>query len=152
MGVLGDQIQYKIVPEESLYIIGSDSKNTQSEHLSQEIKLQLADPVVQQRKRLLDLVLCLVVLILSPILLFSKKPWLKGLGKVLFAKKTWIGYSQEGRTDELPKIKAGVFSIDYLLKDKPLDINAKEQLNWIYARYYHPQKDSQLFFQILLNK
>ena len=57
MSHLGPSIEYRIVPEESLSIIGSSSKNSAGELYTIEIRFQIAHYMNRRNKRLLDLLL-----------------------------------------------------------------------------------------------
>ncbi|MDX5321196.1 MAG: glycosyltransferase family 2 protein, partial [Bacteroidota bacterium] len=74
MGALGEsEVNFKIVPEETLYIIGSNTKNTNGEFYTIEMKLALASSSNHQNKRLFDLLSSLGMLALLPFLLITVK-------------------------------------------------------------------------------
>jgi GT2 family glycosyltransferase len=56
------KVMYKIVPQESLFVIGSHSKDTPGDFYTLEFNLALAKPYEQRKKRLFDLFISLVLL------------------------------------------------------------------------------------------
>ena len=82
---LGPSISYKIVPEESLSIIGSSSKNEPGELYTIDIRYNIAQPGQRRNKRVLDFGICLLLLLSSPFwLVFSKKRNILGLSYMSF--------------------------------------------------------------------
>ena len=73
MTKLGTELQYKILPEESLSIIGSHSKNTAGELYTIDIQFAIADPMNRRNKRLFDVLMSLLLFILSPFLLWWQR-------------------------------------------------------------------------------
>jgi Predicted glycosyltransferases len=74
MAQIGPSVSYKIVPEESLSIIGSSSKEEPGELYTIEVRYNIAQPSQRRDKRLLDLALCAGVLATFPLwALFSGK-------------------------------------------------------------------------------
>jgi GT2 family glycosyltransferase len=144
MGKIGrHDIMFKIVPEESLFIIGSNSKNAPGDFYTIEINLLLNKPFEQQKKRVFDIAFSILALGLSPILvLFQKKPFhfFSNWFQVLLGRKTWVGYAKSKNVKLLPRIKEGVLS--------PLDKNNRilneisiQKLNFLYAKDYSIEKD-----------
>ncbi|MFN3446537.1 MAG: nucleoside-diphosphate sugar epimerase/dehydratase, partial [Bacteroidia bacterium] len=82
-GVTLPGVQYKIVPEESSFIIGSNSKNSAGDFYALDISMALSEPQHQRNKRLLDVVIALMFSILSPVLLIVVKHRLQ------FLKNLW---------------------------------------------------------------
>ena len=147
---LGPGVSYKIVPEESLSIIGSSSKDEPGELYTIDIRYQIAQPVERRNKRMLDIGVCLGLIVTLPVwLLFSKKKAqiLNNWVAVLFGEKTWVGYARQEKTQNLPKLKPGIFSpLDSLGNLQP-DENTIARLNFFYARNWEPQKDWTILWQ-----
>ncbi len=144
MGKIGrHDIMFKIVPEESLFIIGSNSKNTPGDFYTIEINLLLNKPFEQQKKRVFDIAFSLLTMLLLPVLLFfQKKPirFFNNWFQVLLGRKTWVGYAKSDNIKLLPRIKDGVLS--------PLDRSNRimndvstQKLNFLYAKDYSIEKD-----------
>ena len=136
-------IQFKIVPEESLFIIGSNSKNTPGDFYTLEINLSLNTPIQLKKKRIFDILVSIILIPVSPILLLfvSKRfNYFSNIFKVLFGEKTWVGYAGF-ENNNLPKIKSGVLTpLDSIGKKNINNITA-QKLNFHYAKDYSIEKD-----------
>ena len=100
-------ILYKIVPEESLFIIGSNNKNTPGDFYTIEINLKLAKAFEQQKKRVFDMIASILLLLLSPVLFpFIRHPknFLPNIFEVLAGQKTWVGLLGRKRFIDCVKI------------------------------------------------
>lgn len=142
-GVTLPGVQYKIVPEESTFIIGSNSKNSAGDFYALDISMALSEPQHQRNKRLLDVLVAMLFTVISPLLLLIVKhrlQFLKNLWEVFFGQKTWVGYTQSSNQNTLPKIKQGVLSpvIKWSNKVEPGTAN---KLNFMYAKNYSIEKD-----------
>ncbi|MEI6507177.1 MAG: glycosyltransferase family 2 protein [Bacteroidota bacterium] len=137
-------IQFKIVPEESLFIIGSNSKNAPGDFYTLEINLSLNTPLQIKKKRLFDVAVSLLLIPVSPLLLLfvnKRLNYLSNIIKVLFGEKTWVGYAITDNYKMLPKIKTGVLSpVDSFGKKNINNVTA-EKLNFLYAKDYSMEKD-----------
>ncbi|HDP74359.1 MAG TPA: glycosyltransferase [Bacteroidales bacterium] len=105
-------VDFKIALYGGESIVGSNSIDTQGELYSLEF-MTLAKPVVRRQKRIFDLLTSTLVIILFPILWIAlKEPFmvLANAFKVLFGKKTWIGYSSQNTSKQFPTLKPSVFS------------------------------------------
>jgi len=136
--------EYKIAPHEGTFIIGSNSIESTGELYTLDIKA-IGTQASKRNKRLFDLsISSLVVLLLPLLLIIIKNPfknWINAL-KVLVGSKTWISYNAEYKTDNLPKIKEGIFP--FKLSSAKTD---ETSLNLFYARNYNVGLD----LKILLN-
>ena len=141
---LGPAVSYKIVPEESLSIIGSSSKNEPGELYTIEIQYNIAQPGQRRNKRVFDLLFCLCLLATLPLwLLFSGKRsvFLKNWFAVFSGKKTWVGYAPHAQNATLPKLKPGVFSPLDELKGLHINENAVARLNFLFAKDWNVWRD-----------
>lgn len=139
-------VDFKIIPEQSDYIIGSNSKDQQGDLYTIEIKLNISKNSCQRNKRVLDIAFSLGCLLLLPIgILFikAKKAYLQNIFSVLFGKKTWVGFS-EYKDSSLPKIKKGIISPAIKLEDHENNIQIKRQLDLLYAKDYQVADDFKL--------
>ena len=145
-------VDYKIAPEDSLSIIGSNSINTRGDLYTVDIKA--IDTVSNRRnKRLLDVLLSgFSILFWLPLALVVKKPWrfLKDAILVLLGRRTWVGYCPTADdTQKLPKIRRGVFHPASAL-EKDIDGSVLNQMNLLYARDYTVWKDVEVFFKSIV--
>ncbi len=144
-------ISFKIAPEDSLSIIGSNSINTRGDLYT--IGIKAIDSFVNRRnKRLFDLLASVAVLGLSPFLLwFVNNPLyaLRNALLVLSGRRTWVGYCTEtAETDkQLPMLRKGVLCPAMLFDDGRNDHAARERLNLLYARDYHVLTDFNIFLR-----
>ena len=141
-------IEYKIAPHHSHFIIG----NTLSNSISELYKIDINSIALRQNeklKRLFDILFSMLVVLLSPFLLFyfgrkTKKLLLNSL-IVLHSKKTWIGYNSINHDykPELPGIKEGIIEVVQKSTIDPLQI---KKMNILYAKDYSIVKDFILVF------
>jgi GT2 family glycosyltransferase len=145
-------VDYKIAPEDSLSIIGSNSINTRGDLYTVDIKA--IDTVANRRnKRLIDIILSgFGLLFWLPLALVVKKPvrFLKDALLVLIGRRTWVGYcNADEELQKLPKIRRGVYSPATPLEKAGgiEDPSVYNQLNLLYARDYTVWKDAEIFFK-----
>ena len=143
MSTLGDHnLDFKIAPEESRYVIGSNSINLKGEYYGVALN-SINKPENQRNKRMFDIISAVTLLLGFPVLLvMGGKP--KGLSKnifsVLMGHKTWVSYDQSTDIIHLPKQKEGVLSPISHLKSKP-SIMTISKLNLLYAKEYKMRND-----------
>lgn len=137
-------VEYKIVAEGSEYIIGSSSKNTKGDFYTLNIQLNIIKEENIRSKRMLDVMVGLVLLPLSPVLMwFMSKPFgfLKNIVEVLVGRYSWVGFSKNLQI-KLPEIKKGIITP---VKEKELsDLIRVSKKNFLYARDYNPYIDLKL--------
>lgn len=148
MTVIGPELNYKILPEGSESIIGSNSKNTAGDLYAIDINLAISTAMNRRNKRLLDILVCIVTLVTYPIgAFFYKDPmqYIKNWWLVLFGRKSWVGYASTENEGKgyywLPPIKPGVLSPVDMIKTTQVDDRTKGRLNLFYAKDYKVYKD-----------
>ncbi len=143
------EVNYKIAPEDSLSIIGSNSIHTSGDLYTVDIKA-VDMPVNRRNKRLLDVLVSLVLIFTSPVIIFfQRKPFsfISNIFQVLFEKKSWVGYYLEDTNyRHLPKIKKGVLTPVSGMKVRTQDPDVVSTLNILYARDYNVWKDLNIIF------
>ncbi len=152
MTKLGTGVDYKIVPKESLSIIGSTSKNSAGELYTIDIRFQIADRRNRRNKRLLDILIAIGLIILSPILIWGSKEklgFLKNCWKVLVGRLSWVGYADSAaiNIENLPEIKGGVLSPLDRLKINSLGEATIKRLNYLYAKDYTSANDFDILWK-----
>lgn len=145
---LDTKLSFKIAGDDSLSIIGSNSKNTSGELYNININYNLADGYYQHVKRVFDFTVSLTLLILSPVLLLFNKfrivDYFKGLFQVLFGMKTLIGYyGSLSEYQNLPELHPGIVKVVVLPGE---DAQIK---NLYYARDYTVWTDLELLIKNL---
>ncbi|MBK7335205.1 MAG: glycosyltransferase [Saprospirales bacterium] len=156
---LGPQLEYKIVPDESMSIIGSSSKNSPGELYTVDIHFHIATPMASRNKRVLDFLMGMVLLLTYPMICWPverKGNFLLNCIRVLAGKRSWVGYASGGGTAQtLPSLRKGVLSpasgLRYPIQDEP----TQQRLDFFYAKDYRPFDDLDIIwrgFRFLGNK
>lgn len=143
MTKIGTSVEYKIVPEESLSIIGSRSKNSAGQLYTIDIQFAIAQPMHQRNKRFLDVVFSLGMLLLLPISIWfvqQKIGFIQNIFKVFFGQKTWVSYHENNKND-LPKTRHGILSPVDGLNLSELSPSTIQRLNLLYAKDYSVYND-----------
>ena len=153
---LGSGLGYKIVPKESISIIGSSSKDAAGELYTIEIRFNIASPMAQRNKRVLDLMLAFCFLLLAVGFLFLVKNrigFLKNIFRVLAGKKSWIGYAlpkseiRNPKSESLPRTRPGVLTPLDALPGRQLDAPTIQRLNFLYAKDYDVWRDLEIVWK-----
>ena len=151
MSRLGPGVEYKIVPEESLSIIGSHSKNTTGELYTIDIQFDISQPLQKRNKRLLDFLLATSLFLTWPLQIFLvKKPLglLQNIANVATGRRSWVGYAGNGsHRAALPPTRPGILNtIDNLGKNE-LDDETIQRLNLLYAKDYRIGTDLEIIWR-----
>ncbi len=131
-------VDFKIVPDDSDYIIGSNSKEKIGELYTFEVELAIAKPESQRSKRLLDVVVSSTLLMTFPIhCLFVKKPikLIRNIFLTLSGTKTWVGFSDSDSSTHLHPIPDGVLTPSSNL-GVHVDESTMRRLDLLYAKEY----------------
>ncbi len=151
----GNDIDFKIAPEQSQVVIGSHSRNDTGELLTYDVGFKINKGYLRRMKRFLDIVLALLFLLLSPVLIMFQK---RKLGffpnclNVLLGNATWVAYCRDAeKEDFLPPLQRGVLCpLDNLTSNKKTAPAAlAKRMNHLYAREYSPFTDLQIIFNTL---
>jgi O-antigen biosynthesis protein len=149
-------IQYRIAPPESMYLVGSGTIHTTSDLYIYSLN-SIASPANKRNKRVLDLIASLLLLILSPLILpWQRKPsgYLVNCIRVLVGRCSWVGYQfPETRpgTDTLPALRNGILKPADGINTVVDDDETIHRLNLIYARDYHIKNDLSILLNNLRN-
>ncbi|MES2380018.1 MAG: glycosyltransferase [Bacteroidota bacterium] len=138
------EILFKIVPEESLFIIGSNNKNTPGDFYTIELNLSLSKAWELQKKRAFDVLFAIFVLPFIPLftlIIKNKMQFIKNWTQVLLGEKTWVGYAQADNIKLLPKLREGVLNPIRDLSGKSYNQITIQKLNFLYAKDYSVEKD-----------
>ena len=140
------RIDFKIIPEKSQFIIGSQSIYTNENFYTTNLKnINSQDNI--RKKRAFDIYAGFALLTAAPIFIFFRgyTKAMKNIPAVLIGKKTWVGYENNSQNINLPKIKPSVFSVVNSPEEKKEDVTAK--INIIYAKDYSLMVDFNLFIK-----
>lgn len=144
----GNQIEYKIVPPEALFIIGSGKINTTGTDIVQDIN-SIALPHNRRLKRCVDVLVSLVLIISAPISIwFADKPFgvFANCLNVILNRKSWVGKTY--RSPHLPALnllKKGVIMPAQNTSDAMVEsVSIKKHL--LYIKDYNPLFDINLIW------
>ncbi len=151
MSAIGGKVDFKIVPEESINIIGSNSKNTSGDLYAVDINLNITNATHKRNKRVLDIIVCGFLLMTLPIsyVLMRRSGLLQNWFSVFAGRRSWVGYGGEKVDDTsstLPPIKDGVLSSLDIIKDKEINSNTIARLNLLYAKDYSTSNDLRIIW------
>lgn len=140
------QLEFKIAPPESLFIIGSQHIQSATEGFFVTVN-SISNTLNKRQKRAFDVVSALFTLMLFPCFFFTSKPLsaFSNALNVLFGKKSWVGYGKVNAefTSQLPKIKLGILTPNK--NAAVLNEDGVQQMNAIYAKDYSWWKDLRTF-------
>jgi GT2 family glycosyltransferase len=145
-------VDFKIAPPQSFSIIGSNSINTAGELYTVNIE-SIGKPINRFKKRVFDVVAGIVILILSPVLIFAtKRGFYNRLLYVIVGKRTWIGYlSKDTNIENLPKLQKSILQLPFHgLSGTFTDVNLSK-INITYAKNYKVSTDFKILVQNLRN-
>ena len=152
MAALNPQnIEIKIAPSESEFVIGSNSIDARGSWYTVQFN-DLSRESNQLAKRVLDMVLSLVFLLLSPVLLLVvKKPGhlYPNIFRVLGGRMTWVGYDRRVDTSHLPPLRPAILPVSLGSGLSPAQLGALKHINQLYARDYKVINDLQFVINAL---
>ncbi|MBK9736620.1 MAG: glycosyltransferase [Saprospiraceae bacterium] len=140
MSTMDAKVSFKIGGDNSLNIIGSNSKNSQGIFYSIDNSYNLSNESFRKFKRIFDVLATLILFLLSPVLFFINNANLYiycNMYYVFIGRKTWVGYGGEiFDYGFLPVLKSGV--IKYPLASKVMLYNQDhfKMMNVQYAKDY----------------
>jgi GT2 family glycosyltransferase len=138
-----NNVEYKIFPDKSNFIIGSNSKNSQGDFYTINVELGIINKNNKRAKRMLDIVLSLIFLMTSPLLMwFTNKPseFVKNCLNVFLGSYSWVGFANAEQMN-LPDIKKGVLNPAIRFSYANLDSENVKRLDLLYAKDYKPETD-----------
>jgi lipopolysaccharide/colanic/teichoic acid biosynthesis glycosyltransferase len=138
-------IEFKIAPPESLSVIGSNSNGSSGELYVLHFNT-LSRTLNRRKKRLFDIALSIVIIVVSPLLLLivkNRKGILRNLFNVLTGVNSWVGYlgSTGGNHPGLPQIRPGILTPLDKFKLTSGKTDTIEKINLNYARDYRVMND-----------
>jgi len=142
---------FKIAPEDSLSIIGSNSINTSGDLYTVDIN-SITSSRNARNKRFLDIIASIALLILIPLNIFIIRNPIRLIRNIImvgFGRRSWVGYKsdQTSELDKLPHIKRGVLTPEDAFRKKLLNPEITGKLNLIYARDYDFTTDLNIIFR-----
>ena len=140
-------VRFKFHYKGSESIVGSDDSDQAGETLALQVKYNLAKPAELNRKRLVDVIVSLLLIVTMPVQWFyvdDPDIFFSNIMKVLKGKATWIGYIGSGRN--LPPLRPSVLGCNGLPAklNRTLKPTARNMLDARYARDHHYWQDLSL--------
>lgn len=139
-------IEYKIYTPGSNCIIGSSDKNISGELYIAREYFAIETPKGKRNKRLVDIACSLLLLFVSPLLIFSvknKKQFIPNLLYILEGDKTFVGYQHP----QFPVVKPFLLTTYPLIPHFEIPQDNKEHLDWLYAKNYNAWVDLKIIWE-----
>ncbi|TGE29605.1 glycosyltransferase [Hymenobacter metallicola] len=143
-------VAYKILPEDSEYIIGSSSKDAPGDYYALDIALNLYRPQQARNKRLLDVLLSVLLLLGSPLVVWLQKDktgFLRNCLRVLGGSRTWVGLRHAAPPRR--SARAILSPADAVRADAALTEATRRRLELLYAKDYEPSTDLSILLHCL---
>lgn len=145
------KVKFKIVPDNSVFIIGSNSKDEPGDYYGYDDVMAIEKADSRVNKRMLDMVSAVALILTLPLnVWFIKNPggYIRNIFLVLRGKRTWVGYIHKGNTSfRMPKLRSGILTPQDGVNLSPLDPKTMLRLDYLYAKDYNIYKD----ISIMLN-
>ncbi|MEY4593925.1 MAG: hypothetical protein RIQ47_335 [Bacteroidota bacterium] len=153
-GITGKDVEFKIAPPESMFIIGSSSIDNPGELYVVDLN-SIGRTANRRNKRIFDVIVSLLLIVLSPvILLLQRRPsgYFTNLMSVIWGHRTLVGFAtlNENGT-ELPQVRRGILSITEGMEPSVTDDTTLLRLNLLYAKDYQVVKDAIIVLKGLRN-
>nr|WP_262898855.1 glycosyltransferase family 2 protein [Hymenobacter sp. ISL-91] len=145
-------VAFKILPPGSQYIIGSSGKDSPGDYYALDITLNLFRPEQVRNKRLLDILSSLLLLTLSPLLVWfeqHKAGFLRNCLRVLVGARTWVGLRHATAPQAAARAILSPADAAATAATGPLDEATQRRLELLYAKDYHPAIDWRIMAQCL---
>lgn len=146
----GSAYDYKIHIPGSKSFVGSNSSASSGDLYTVDKRYNIANFISTRNKRVFDLVSSILLLLVSPILMFwvnGTQQLLKNIFAVLVGQKTWIGYGDS--FSDLPKVKDSILPTYVLQKGFDPQKNVVYFTAKEYAEHYVVGLDFSLLLQNL---
>jgi len=140
-------VSFKIVPDDSGFIIGSNAKDISGELYTEEIRFALADKNTLQKKRLIDVVLSIGMIPIGLIFGWFGSgivTYYKRVFDTFVGKKTWVSYDKSVDVSDMPVLKDGIFTVSHDEVSQDVNDSVKRRLNFFYAKNYRIVDDLEI--------
>ena len=144
-----EDIEYKIAPPESLYLIGSNSISDAEDLYVININ-SIHNVPNRRNKRFTDIGSSIVLLLILPVSVFVvRKPlgYIRNIFLVIFGVKSWVGYSKNISNEKLPAIREGVLNPSDAFINRSFSPDLVSKMNIQYARDYKTSQDINIIFK-----
>jgi GT2 family glycosyltransferase len=145
-------VDYKIAPPESLSVIGSNSIDTSGDLYTIDIN-SISKPINKRNKRIIDITVSTLLLLLLPILFFIVKNPFRFLGNIFtvgLGLKTWVGIEDKTiQNKKLTFIKPGIILPSTASGNKNINQETADRINMLYAKDYRAWNDLTIIFKAI---
>lgn len=138
------EVEIKIAPPESLFIIGSNSIHERGDLYFVDVP-SINNPVNRRNKRLFDIGMSLFLLLLSPaifLLVKNKFGFFVNIARVLSGKLSWVG--RDPKHDKVLGMKEGILSPSVIAPSSSIDAATRDRINLLYAKDFKVWNDLKL--------
>ncbi len=144
------QLEYKIAPQGSLSIIGSNSINRSGDIYVIDINA-ITNRKNRRNKRLFDVIAAFVLFILSPLFMWFSNPftYFTNITLVLIGKRSWVGLNPDINYAH-NALRKGIFYPTDGLNIGELTDDLKEKANQVYTSDYKVENDLAILAKSLL--
>jgi len=135
-------VAYKILPQDSEYVIGSSSRDAPGDYYALDIALNLLQPAQRRNKRLLNVLSSVILLVGVPVLIWvqhHKLGYLRNCLRVLVGTRTWVGLRYASVPQRTPP--AVLSPADSVPLAASLSPATRRRLELLYAKEYGPGHD-----------
>ncbi len=147
MQLCGGEYEYKIHLPGGQSFVGSNSSATSGDLYTIDRRFNLSDFAQVRNKRMVDIAVSILFLLLFPFTFFViKHPgnFLTSCFKVLSGSMTWVGYAPGAVAGYLPKLRTGVMHPYNIMPGYEPPEDVKAAINLAYAQQYSPATDMNL--------
>jgi hypothetical protein len=145
---LPSDISTRFFSTNSNSIVGSDSKDTSGQSVSEEVTYNLSAPYQRRMKKIVDLFFAILILLTFPIhLILLGVASIKNAVKVLTGRRTWVGYAATNA--KLPHIAPGVLSTSgkSFNTGSTSDQSSLKKIDFWYAKNYDWTRDLKIIIK-----
>ena len=143
------QVEYKIAPEESESIIGSNSINTYDEIYGVHVN-SISKAGNRRKKRAFDLISSVFLLLFIWFdiwFVHNKGQFIRNIFAVMTGKKSWIGCQPLAGEEPLPELRPGVLYPSDAFTFSQTDSNLIHKVNVMYMQDYSLLTDINIMFR-----
>lgn len=143
-------VEYKILPENSAYIIGSSSKDSPGDYYELIPTPQLFKPAQRRAQRLFNVASAATLLLAAPLLIWfitRKGSFLRNCLAVLAGRRSWVGWRYTEAPTGVRPIPAVLSPADRPAISTTLDQPTRQRLEALYANDYSPAEDLEILLR-----
>lgn len=146
-----DDFDYKVALKGKNFIVGSNSINTNGDILT-KTKFAIETKKNKTQKRVLDIALSILFIVLSPILMvYISNPiqFFKNMFNVCSGRYSFVSVTTKPSNDYIiPKLKPGILT-SFEQKTQTIPQSQIKEIEFLYAKDYHVDQDIQIILRHL---